>query len=74
MNNKVLINAVTEDVLTFDELRMISKHEEAGVKIIPHVRNCVENGYQEILVKMVDTDVLIFMLAYASFFLTMSQI
>ena len=48
VNNDILLNTSSQEVL---------KHEEADVKIIPHVRNCADNGCQEELIQSVDTDV-----------------
>ena len=42
-------------------------HEEAAVKIIPHIRNFGDNGYQEVLIKTVDTDVFVLLLAHIPF-------
>ena len=64
VNNDILLNTRSQEVLKLDDLRNACRHEEADVKIIPHVRNCADNGYKEVLIKMVDINVFVLLLAH----------
>ena len=66
-NNDILLNVRSQEVLKLDDLRNACRHEEADVKIIPYVLNCADNGYQEVLIKTVDTDVIVLLLAHIPF-------
>ena len=68
VNNDILLNTRYQEVLKLDDLRnACSRHEETDIKIIPHVRNCADNGYQEVLIKTADTDVIVLLLAHIPF-------
>ena len=40
LNDDILTNTTADTIDNIDELRKSCKHEEADVKIIPHVQNC----------------------------------
>ena len=48
-------------------------HIEADTRIILHVLNCIHSGIQNIIVRSVDTDVVILLIAYMQFFLEMAK-
>ena len=66
VGEKISANRTHDDIQRIEDLYAASKHEEADVKIIPHVRNCADNGHESVLIKTVDTDVLVLLLAHSS--------
>ena len=66
VGEKISANRTHDDIQRIEDLYAASKHEEADVKIIPHVRNCADNGHESVLIQTVDTDVLVLLLAHSS--------
>ena len=74
IGNNVLSNREREKGAQITELRYGCKHEEADIKIIIHVMNCLRNGYERLLVRTGDTDVVTLLLAHWHLFESTSQI
>ena len=67
VNGEILSNDYESENVISDLESTISQ-EEADTKIIPHIFSCLRNGDRHILVKTGDTDVIVLILAYFSFF------
>ena len=50
-----------------EELHIGHRQEEADTKINVHVKDCLLNGFKNIVVKTTDTDVITLLLAHLSF-------
>ena len=70
ISNK-LINVFTSDgqrEILYPNL--INIHEEADNRIVTHINDSIEKGYNSVLVRTDDSDVLVILLSFMEYFLT----
>ena len=68
INDEILHNISHSEELVVSQLKFGCRHEEADMKIVLHIFNCIHLGYQNILVKTGDTDVITLIMAHLHFF------
>ena len=68
INNEILRNISHSKESVVSQLKFGCRHEEADVKIVLYIFNCIHLGYQNILVKTGDTDIITLIMAHLHFF------
>ena len=64
-DNKVVYSTHENQILSTDqasvpdELISDCNHEEADTRIMLHLKHCIQNGYRCVMIKTVDTDVVV---------------